>query len=182
MAIAARAQLHTSSELARTASKSISTSSAELVAAQLDTASHAIAAGENLTAQNDTPAALGAFQSALRATEKLGVFLQTSSDIHARTGLVVSEPKTSTSDKTSRIATSEGARSAKNTSGEQPRRAAVMMKAATAPAPAAALFSATEPAATTTATSTPEDLSGATVTASSSLETLPVSVPMNGFQ
>jgi len=95
MGIAARAHLETSARLARAVSESLSTSSSELVAVQLNDAGNAIAEGEDFAAQRSTRDARGAFRKALSATEKLGVFLQTSSDIHARTGLVVEEPKKS---------------------------------------------------------------------------------------
>ncbi len=92
MGIAARAQFDVSEKLARAVSKSLSSSSAQFVAAQLDDASNSISAGDDFAAKSAGPDALGAFRKALTATEKLGVFLQTSSDIHARTGLIVGEP------------------------------------------------------------------------------------------
>ena len=95
MGIAARAHLDTSVRLARAVSKSLSASSAELVAAQLEDASSTISAGETFAEREAIPDARGAFRKAISATEKLGVFLQTSSDIHARTGLVVGEPRKS---------------------------------------------------------------------------------------
>ena len=94
MRVAARQQLDDSSELANTEGGSLSASSAGLVAAQLESASTSISAGEDLAGRNATPDALGAFQNALATAEKLGVFLKTSSAIHAHTGLVVAEPKT----------------------------------------------------------------------------------------
>lgn len=99
MQIAARKEFTTSADLAQTVSGSLSSSSAQLVAVQLDSASTTISAGEDFTAKHATPDALGAFQNALTATEKLGVFLQTSSDIHARTGLIVGEPQKDQTDK-----------------------------------------------------------------------------------
>lgn len=95
MGIAARAHLGTSVRLARAVSKSLSLSSAELVAAQLEDASSTISAGEDFAEREAISDARGAFRKAISATEKLGVFLQTSSDIHARTGLVVGEPRKS---------------------------------------------------------------------------------------
>jgi hypothetical protein len=93
MQVAAQEQLNTSAQLAQSDSGSLSTSSAQLVSAQLDTASTTISAGEALAAQDATSSALGAFQSALTSTEELGVFLQTSSSIHSHTGLVVGQPQ-----------------------------------------------------------------------------------------
>lgn len=95
MGIAARAHLDTSVRLARAVSKSLSSSSAELVAAQLEDASSTISAGEDFAEREAISDARGAFRKAISATEKLGVFLKTSSDIHARTGLVVGEPRKS---------------------------------------------------------------------------------------
>lgn len=93
LGVAARAQLDVSTKLAQVVSESLSSSSAELVSAELGNASDTISAGEDFTSKHAIPDALGAFQSALMTTEKLGVFLQTSSDIHARTGLIVGEPQ-----------------------------------------------------------------------------------------
>lgn len=93
MGIAARAQLEVSTKLAHAVSESLSSSSADVVAAQLDDASSTISAGEGFVTRRALPDALGAFQNALSATEKLSVFLKTSSAIHARTGLVIGEPE-----------------------------------------------------------------------------------------
>lgn len=93
MQAAAKRQLDDSSELAHAGSRSLSSSSASLVAAQLESASTSISDGEDFAGKNATPDALGAFRSALATSEKIGVFLKTSSAIHARTGLVVAEPK-----------------------------------------------------------------------------------------
>ncbi|MDP2648939.1 MAG: DUF5667 domain-containing protein [Patescibacteria group bacterium] len=87
----ARARLDIFSNLARSAFSSLSPSSASAVALRLEHASATIANGEDLLGKNDAREALGAFRNALSATERLGVYLQTTSAIHARTGLIVEE-------------------------------------------------------------------------------------------
>jgi hypothetical protein len=120
MQIAARTQLDTSAELAHAVSQSLSSSSAQLVSDQLDSARTTISAGEDFTAEHATPDALGAFQSALTATEKLGVFLQTSSDIHARTGLIVGEPQKQTVPKKAQDTDKNNLQNNSETNGEMP--------------------------------------------------------------
>jgi len=132
MGIAARAQLDASTKLASAVSESLSSSSADIVAAQLDEASSSISAGEDFAAKNAGSDAIDAFQSALSATEKIGVFLQTSSAIHTRTGLVVAEPDNRHS---------KGARQSGPVTGVRAAFTATMMTASATSA---------EPAATTT--------------------------------
>ena len=132
----AKQQLEVSLKLASDSDDSIDSSSAAQVATQLADASTTISQGDVLLASNSAPEASGAFQSALASAQKLGVFLQTSSAIHARTGLTIGD-----------------AASAKTTSTSTHRT--LRTAAATAPtaAPTAAMttLSAT---ATTSATST----------------------------
>lgn len=94
---AARSQLDTSERLARKSNIAFAPSSAESIQYQLANASSTISDGEHELSRNATPVALGAFRSALAAAEKLSVFLQTSSSIHRRTGLVIAEPRGETS-------------------------------------------------------------------------------------
>lgn len=165
MGIAARAHLDTSARLARAVSKSLSSSSAELVAAQLEDASSTISAGEDFAERENIPDARGAFQKALAATEKLGVFLQTSSDIHARTGLVVGEPR-------------ESKRGKSREEGGEPQG---ISAAATLSAPAT-LSAATSVAETGTSTNEKKrggEQDNQEETESSDEKTLPVSVPVH---
>lgn len=90
---AAKKQLDTSTKLARKLSGALSSSSAQRIAIQLQDASATISGGENFAENDAELQALGAFQKALTATEKLGVFLETSSDINKRTGFLISEPE-----------------------------------------------------------------------------------------
>jgi len=94
MRAAARGQLQASITLAEAASGSISTSSAALVAVQLQSANDAIASTDASAGPQGSDEDLGRLQNVLSATEKLGVFLRTSAAIHARTGLVIGEPRT----------------------------------------------------------------------------------------
>ena len=89
---AAQAQIDESGQLAQSVSESLSTSSAGAVAVQLQNARSSIEAGDTLASKSSVRAAIGAFQGALSTSEALGVFLHTSSDIHATAGLVVGEP------------------------------------------------------------------------------------------
>lgn len=89
---AAQAQIDESGQLAQSVSESLSTSSAGAVAMQLQNARSSIEAGDTLASKSSVRAAIGAFQGALSTSEALGVFLHTSSDIHAAAGLVVGEP------------------------------------------------------------------------------------------
>lgn len=91
MQIAARSALDAATKLARDVSRSLSSSSSQLVYVQLDNASTTISAGEDFMTRHADSDATDAFQNALAATERLGIFLQTSSAIHHRTGLVVGE-------------------------------------------------------------------------------------------
>ena len=90
---AAKHQLDDSFDLARKAAPALATSSAHIVAEGLSGASTTISDGEELLGKDSAPEALGVFQGALSATEKLGVFLKTSSVIHKRTGKIITEPK-----------------------------------------------------------------------------------------
>ena len=101
MQVAAKEGLGISAQLARTVSAALDASSARSISVQLDDASATISEGDALLKQDSTPDALSAFQNALVASEKLGVFLKTSSAIHARTGLVIGEPGTRGSAKAS---------------------------------------------------------------------------------
>ncbi|MEK7601451.1 MAG: DUF5667 domain-containing protein [Patescibacteria group bacterium] len=96
MRSAAKHRLDNSFNLARNVGSALASSSARVVARELEGASTSIADGDALLGQDSSPEALGAFQSALSASEKLGVFLQTSSAIHKRTGKVITEPKRDT--------------------------------------------------------------------------------------
>lgn len=140
MQAAAKQQFDDSSELAHAGISSLSSSSADLVAVQLESASTSISAGESFAAENATSDAIGAFKSALATTEKLGVFLRASTAIHARTGLVVAQPASdSVRPEAKRV----------NASGEQ--------SPITARAPgimSATLFSAPAPEAATSSTTT----------------------------
>ncbi len=88
----AQAQLDASFGLAQSASHALATSSLSQVVAQLDAASTSLSNGEKLLETNSPEQALGAFQSVLAATQKLGVFLETSAAIHSHTGLIIGEP------------------------------------------------------------------------------------------
>ncbi len=88
---AARNQLDTSIELARTVSQSLSSSSAQTVSTSLDDAEAKISEGEDLSEKKDNPEAREAYQDALTAAEKLGVYLKTRADIRARTGRSVDD-------------------------------------------------------------------------------------------
>ena len=90
---AAKHAVDASSRLARSASSALASSSAEGVSLQLDDASTSISDGERLLSDDANAQALGTFRDALTATEKLGVFLQTSSAIHKRTGLRIGNPR-----------------------------------------------------------------------------------------
>jgi len=92
----ARHKLADSLKLARKVSSALATSSARVVAQSLEGASTSISDGSDLLGENAAPEALGVFQGALTVSEKLGVFLQTSSAIHKRTGRVITEPKKDT--------------------------------------------------------------------------------------
>ena len=92
MQSAAQEGLGISLRLARRSSSAFAPSSASDISADLADASTTISQGNALLDDDSTSGALGAFKSALAATEKLGVFLQTSSAIHARTGLVIGQP------------------------------------------------------------------------------------------
>lgn len=172
--IAARAQLDSSAKLALAVSKSLSTSSAELVAIQLENASSSIADGDTLAAGRSIPGAIGAFRTALSATEKIGVFLKTSAAIHTRTGLVIAEPQKEKVSSTARAFSKAAA-----SESEQENRA---------PHPTAALmtFSAATPpqdsTPSTTATSTDDSHETATSTQEEERHdesVLPVSVPVH---
>jgi hypothetical protein len=106
---AARRQLERSVRLAHAAGDSISASSAVIVSTQLSDASSTIAVGNDLSRNHASSDAIGVFQHALAATEKLGVFLQTSADIHARTGLVVDEPRRHATSTTQTFSSHRGA-------------------------------------------------------------------------
>ena len=93
---AAKHRLDSSFDLARTVSLALASSSVQVVARELEEASSSISAGDALLGDNASPEALGAFRSALSASEKLGVFLKTSSAIHKRTGKIITEPKRDT--------------------------------------------------------------------------------------
>lgn len=85
--------LEDSQGLAVSASSALASSSAMEVSAQLTSAKDAIAHGEKELDDNATDNARATFTKALSATQKLGVFLKTSSAIHARTGLRIGEKK-----------------------------------------------------------------------------------------
>ncbi|MCR4326000.1 MAG: DUF5667 domain-containing protein [Patescibacteria group bacterium] len=91
MHIAARSALEAATKLASDVSRSLSSSSSRLVSVQLHSASTTISAGEDFMTRHEDSDATDAFQNALTATERLGIFLQTSSAIHHRTGLIVGE-------------------------------------------------------------------------------------------
>ena len=86
---AAQAQVAATIELSHQVTDSLSSSSADLVASQLDSASSSIKAGDELSSESALAGAIGAFKGALSASEALGVYLETSAQIHDRTGLVV---------------------------------------------------------------------------------------------
>ena len=171
MGIAARAELDASTKLAHAVSESLSASSAQIVATQLDDASSSISAGDDFAAQSAGTEAINAFQNALATTEKLGVFLNTSSTIHAHTGLVVGEPSTSRA---------KDVRQNANVSAARPAFTATMITAAT-----------TSAEATTTTTITNGEVESGTDDRvqthgedeqegnDSALPTLPVSVPVH---
>jgi len=89
---AAKKQFEASSRLAHSDDDALTPSSARSIALQLADASTTISTGEDFLGVNAGPQALGAFQDALTAATKLGIFLQTTSAIHERTGLIISEP------------------------------------------------------------------------------------------
>ena len=169
MGVAAKAQLDTSAKLARAVTESLSSSSAQTVAVQLNEASDTISAGESFAADNAIPDALGAFQNALSVTARLGVFLKTSSAIHARTGLVVAEPQQeqSTSKKPQRAIKVNGSgKSREGGTASIPAVAATMMlKAATS----ATTSEVAKPSPTTT--STQETTATATVSTQTQVQT-----------
>lgn len=108
---AAMQQLDASERLARDSSHALAAPSADTVAAQLQSASDTISAADALSL-NDPEQAMGGFQRALTAAEKLSVFLKTSSAIHSRTGLVIAQPDASSSGAHIRTAADVSARSA----------------------------------------------------------------------
>jgi|GEM_PF-1245108 hypothetical protein len=144
---AAQEGLNSSAELARLSSGSISTSSAQLVAVQLQSASDTILSGDDFVGKDAAPDAINQFQNALAATEKIGVFLQTSSAIHARTGLVIGEPGTTTTTTTRSALTAYTGRGGDKKGGmeSQPKLMAAFSSASTA---------TLQVSATTTATTT----------------------------
>lgn len=89
---AAKKQLSASVRLARDVSDALASSSADSIAVQLQDASTTISVGEEFLGKDSASEALGRFQSALSATEKLNVFLQTSAAINKRTGLLIGGP------------------------------------------------------------------------------------------
>ena len=125
----AKQQLRASLKLADSADGSLATSSAAQVAVQLDNASAAISEGEAFLASDSAPEASGAFQNALSAANKLGVFLKTSFAIHARTGLTIGDAATST------ISTSH-----KSAAAVRALKAAVTSVSATVPTAVSASF------------------------------------------
>jgi hypothetical protein len=127
MRAAAQEGLNASAGLANSASKSISASSAQLVAFQLQGASDTIQAGDNFADKNATPDAINEFQNALGAAEKIGVFLQTSSAIHARTGFIIGQPATTTQD----VASSNKHGGGSKGRGNQPQITAAFSSATT---------------------------------------------------
>ncbi|OGG54592.1 hypothetical protein A3C20_01910 [Candidatus Kaiserbacteria bacterium RIFCSPHIGHO2_02_FULL_55_25] len=91
---AAKHQLDDSVSLALHTAESFSSSSADVLERELQEAGTSIADGEKLLGRNSTQQeALEAFRGALTKAEKIGIFLQTSSAIHRRTGRIVSEPE-----------------------------------------------------------------------------------------
>lgn len=92
MGEAAESGLSKSTKLAARAGISLDASSASIVSEQLTSAGNTIQNGKKLLAENAAPQAFDAFRSALSAAEQLGAYLETTSAIHARTGLVVGEP------------------------------------------------------------------------------------------
>ena len=118
---AAKKQLDASAKLARKGGRALDASSVETVARELQSASTTISAGEDFLGNDAGPQALDAFQSALSAVEKLGVFLQTSSAIHERTGLIISEPgdPQSSSSGPRRTGTKRNGDTAKSEKGEE---------------------------------------------------------------
>lgn len=87
----AKKQLEDSSDIARALSGKLASSTIRSAALQLESASAAIADGENLMSDDSGPQALDAFRDALSETEKIGVFLKTSSDVRKRTGIIIKE-------------------------------------------------------------------------------------------
>lgn len=87
----AKKQLKDSSDIVRALSGKLASSTIRSASLQLESASATISAGENLLGQDSGPQALDAFRDALTETEKIGVFLKTSSDVHKRTGLIIRE-------------------------------------------------------------------------------------------
>jgi hypothetical protein len=94
---AAMSAIDGSDSLVRSALGALAPSAAAQVALQLQDASNTISTGERYLTGNEVPRALATFRDALTATEKLGVFLQTSTAIHERTGLRITEPQQSDS-------------------------------------------------------------------------------------
>jgi len=92
MRASAKKQLQVTADLARASIGSLVSSSAENVDMQLQDASDTIAAGDDLLNGSSSVRAIGNFQDVLAASEKLGVFLETSAAITARTGLKIGTP------------------------------------------------------------------------------------------
>jgi hypothetical protein len=113
----ARAQLDASFGLAQSTLHALASSSRMQVAAQLQGASTSLADGDTLLGTDSPGEALGAFQNSLSATEKLGVFLETSAAIHAHTGLLIAEPHDSD---TSATTTPRSANKKKSTDRKHP--------------------------------------------------------------
>lgn len=88
---AAKKQFEDSSDIARALSGKLASSTIQSAALQLESASATIADGENLMNADSEPQAMDAFREALSETEKIGVFLKTSSDVRKRTGIIIKE-------------------------------------------------------------------------------------------
>jgi hypothetical protein len=145
LSIAARADLASSNAAVSRASDALSPDMAARLAERIDSASNTIALAQDM-ATSDAPLARGKLRKALRDSETIRTFADTSAAIHDRTGLTISEPVP-----TLAKASGKGERSGKR--GNVPTIAtAPLMQASTLAAPVATSDSATTP--TTTATTT----------------------------
>lgn len=126
----AKKQLDDSKHLARKTVDALESSSAEVVAQQLEEASAGIADGDDLLEGDSASEALEIYRSALVATEKLGVFLQTSSSIHSRTGRTIaqadSRSSASQSADSARVDAASSAKAAAPAPTEPPVQATMM--------------------------------------------------------
>lgn len=185
---AAQGQLDVSTALSDAADGSISPSSAQLVAIQLKNASDTISAVDVTNGNHMKAATLEKLQRALSSTEKLGVFLETSAAIHARTGLVVGEPDgvgeaTSTPfKKPARATRDRGDRSERTNAAPKDATITPQGTSAAGSAPAAAPTNASENVSTGNSAPTVQSVSrdgdGEDHTSRPRLLSLPVSVPL----